>query len=79
MQMFPRGQELKRIPAWNVEKARRNYMGTRRGSETDLQNVIMHKANSLVPSGNRAGLRALLRQRYVRYAWPSLMGFSNFD
>ena len=47
MQMFPRGQELKRIPASNVEKACRNYMGARRGGETDPQNVIMHKAYKL--------------------------------
>ena len=47
MQMFRRGQELKRIPAWNVEKACRNYMGARRGGETDQQNVIMHKVYSM--------------------------------
>ena len=27
-----------------MEKACRNYMGARRGGETDQQNVIMHKA-----------------------------------
>ena len=27
-----------------MEKASRNYMGARRGGETDQQNVIMHKA-----------------------------------
>ena len=43
MQMFPRGQELKRISAWNVEKVCRNYMGARCGGVTDQQNAIMHE------------------------------------
>ena len=40
----PRGQGLKRIPAWNVEKVCRDYVGVKRGGETDQQNVIMQKA-----------------------------------
>ena len=60
----PRGQELKRIPAWNVEKACTNYMGARRGGETDQQNVIMHKAywcvQGCMHEGSRWGLQIAL-------------------